>query len=383
MDTQQQTPARSTVTGAWAITVLLTGLIAASVVTAQNLHPTPTVAPDSQTTTASADALASSLGATVTSPLFAVNGNRAAIIDTIVNQWKVELEAGHAGNSAQSSLQELRSTLQALRADQLLAASLARTFDGMKQVFASADAAAMATVAEKSAQKLLGSATADLVYTPVAPCKLVDTRPLLVSPYGVAAYKLPMPSGSPTTPLYDPNVAGTPCVGIPISGVAALHVSATTSFAGSGSHILSLMSPSGTAPVSNVFGAGYSQVTTLVATDINGRFRAQVSTTGVDLLVDIVGYFAPPKATPLQCIQAGITITTAPAGASNFGFSTSACNGYTVVSVACNTSANSTAGLYFLGSALNGNTGSCAYNNTTGISQPVPSAMTCCRVPGL
>src|SRR5262249_35564447 len=62
-----------------------------------------------------------------------------------------------------------------LRADQLLAASLAGTLDGLRNVLAIAVATSSSPMREV-ATKALGDPIDDLVYTPVTPCRIVDTR---------------------------------------------------------------------------------------------------------------------------------------------------------------------------------------------------------------
>ncbi len=112
------------------------------------------------------------------SALMAVDPNRGSIIETIVNQWKTEL-GGTDANAQDGLVSELRSSLSALRADNLLAASNARTLDGLKQIFAASDAAAKAAPSAQhklDGQKTLGALTNNLVYTPITPCNLVDTR---------------------------------------------------------------------------------------------------------------------------------------------------------------------------------------------------------------
>lgn len=68
-----------------------------------------------------------------------------------------------------------------LRADRMFAASLAGTEDGLREVTGfSAPAPLHAPVARL---KALGDTAADVVYTPVTPCRLVETRGAFAAVY--------------------------------------------------------------------------------------------------------------------------------------------------------------------------------------------------------
>src|SRR5689334_16574912 len=91
--------------------------------------------------------------------LLAVDMNRSAIIDGVIANWKSQL----------TSVQEkvLRDTLSTLRADRLMAASLAPSFDGLVAVLKSVEKSS--PVSEKVNAKAAGGP--DLVYVPVTPCR--------------------------------------------------------------------------------------------------------------------------------------------------------------------------------------------------------------------
>lgn len=107
------------------------------------------------------------------SPLLAIDRNRATVIDRIVGQWGSALTRSGAGlDDAQ-----LRVLLDGMRADQLLAASLAGSLEGLRDVIANAVAAEEREVkASLLPAKALGDTGTDVVYVPVTPCRLVDTR---------------------------------------------------------------------------------------------------------------------------------------------------------------------------------------------------------------
>ncbi|TMH32299.1 MAG: hypothetical protein E6H66_14320 [Betaproteobacteria bacterium] len=82
--------------------------------------------------------------------------------------------------------------LEKLRADQLLAASVAGSLSGLRDVLSNAaDIQYNDTSPSRISIKALGDTTQDLVYTPIVPCRILDTR------YGTTApYNAPMVGGS-------------------------------------------------------------------------------------------------------------------------------------------------------------------------------------------
>src|SRR5206468_5038517 len=79
---------------------------------------------------------------------------------------------------------QLREILSGLRADHLLAASLAGTAEGLRDVISGAlvhtDAAVSPVLMHA---KSLGDTGDDLVYTPIVPCRILDTRYGTTPPY--------------------------------------------------------------------------------------------------------------------------------------------------------------------------------------------------------
>ena len=113
--------------------------------------------------------------------LLALDLNRSAVVNKIIAKFETEQTGAR--------LQGLRGKLFELRADQLLAASLAGSVDSVINIVAAAGEAAknrtagsLVRTADAAAaggnerQKTLGNPNADLVCTPLTPCRLVDTR---------------------------------------------------------------------------------------------------------------------------------------------------------------------------------------------------------------
>jgi hypothetical protein len=110
-----------------------------------------------------------------TDTLLTVDRQRPQLIERIVETWGAKI----AQSSSPLSIDELRIRLQGLRADRLLAASLATSPDALRGVIHDGPPAKPALADGKA----LGDATIDSVYTPVTPCRLVETRGVFAAVY--------------------------------------------------------------------------------------------------------------------------------------------------------------------------------------------------------
>jgi hypothetical protein len=109
----------------------------------------------------------------IPSALLTIDQNRATVVERIVGEWGSRLSTSNAGISAA----QLREILTGLRSDHLLAASLAGSIEGLRDVVSGALVRTDVAVSPKLIHtKSLGDTTDDLVYTPVVPCRIVDTR---------------------------------------------------------------------------------------------------------------------------------------------------------------------------------------------------------------
>ncbi len=102
-------------------------------------------------------------------PLLAIDLNRDSIIERIVNTWSSEMSRAEQTG--------FRSALKGLRADQLLIASLAGSLDHvLETIVQNRQSSNMSGHQRNDRPKALGEIDRDLVYTPIAPCNLMDTR---------------------------------------------------------------------------------------------------------------------------------------------------------------------------------------------------------------
>ena len=219
-----------------------------------------------------------------TDPLVGVDRNRIAIIGDIVQSFQRDLDAGNLAEEAD----KLRARLAKLRADKLLAASLATSYGTLKSILDDAEKlAASVASAGASRAKALGDANKDLVYTPMAPCRMIDTRgfgaPIVGGPFAPNERRAYVPNG---------------LCGLPLTGVSNLMITFTTQnlTPGSGGY-LGIVGPG--APVSttvDIFNIGqvWSASNVTVSTGPGGQFDVFVNTATANLVVDVLGYFAAP-----------------------------------------------------------------------------------------
>ena len=105
-------------------------------------------------------------------PLVAVERQRASIVSRAAAQWGPAFE--QMTGARRLTHEQLAVVLWALRADRLLAVELAGDANAIESVLGEGHRSAAPN--RNVAQKALGETAADSVYTPVNPCRIVDTR---------------------------------------------------------------------------------------------------------------------------------------------------------------------------------------------------------------
>jgi hypothetical protein len=235
-----------------------------------------------------------------TSPLFVVEQQRSALVSRLARQWSDAFAV--LPRERRLDHEQLSNALFALRADRLFAVTLAGDADAVEAVLAEAKREA---AKPRAATKALGDATADLAYTPISPCRILDTRATAAGPLAANVAR--------TFDGYSTNFAsqggtGSGC-GIP-AGVAAL---AMNVYAVNPTNLgfIKVWPANGTEP--DVSTVNYQPGITAIATGTlvpvdqanSNRFTAKSPAT-VDFIADVVGYFKlPGDATGLDIKVAG------------------------------------------------------------------------------
>lgn len=230
----------------------------------------------------------------------------------------------------------------------------------------------------------LGDLSADLVYTPIQPCRIVDTRLTAAGP--IAANTTRDFRATATADFSSQGGSVTDC------GTLSINASAVAVN-------LTAVLPDG-AGYATVFPFGATQplaasvnytAGSIVNNGIISKIPNPLSTSdftiysfaGADYVVDVVGYFAAPTATALECTT--VSANTQVAAGANFTLNLPACGtGFTLTGASCKSNGFrevewATNGL-IVGSA--GAEGQCKGSNVSANQSVIQVIGQCCRVPG-
>ncbi len=243
-------------------------------------------------------------------PLLVVEQQRASMVARLAQQWSPAFEA--LPDARRRSHEELANTLWTLRADRLFAVSLAAELDAVERVLT--ESASDALPARDVQVKALGDPAADLTYTPLNPCRILDTR--AAGGGGPLAANVTRTFNGFAANFSTQGGTASNCA-IP-NGVAAL---AMNVYAVNPTNLgfIKVWPANATEPaVSTVnYQVGITAIATgaLVPVDAatNNRFSAKSPST-VDFIADVVGYFRAPGGT-----IGDITSVTAGAGLAGGG----------------------------------------------------------------
>ena len=225
--------------------------------------------------------------------------------------------------------------------------------------------------------QLLGSLSNDLVYTPVAPCRILDTRNTAAGAIAANATRDFVAFG--VASFTSQGGSATNCGLNPLSATAvAINLTAVS-------------------PTASGFATAYVYGTTRpLAASINYAAGAIVNNALIvqtpnppaffdftlytfassHYVADIVGYFAPPVATALQCVETTeTTVITIPAGGSASSRAPECATGYTQTATNCESSSA-------LVSLATIRSGFCLARNNSASVANLFATRTCCRVPG-
>lgn len=233
--------------------------------------------------------------------------------------------------------------------------------------------------AKIQARKYLGDLDDDLAFTPVAPCRLADTRNAggALAPRTARAF-------SATSSALIAAAGGNPAgCGVP-AGPTALALTITVVVPSQVGNLVAYAEAT-PVPLSSAlnFLAGQiiANTTVVPSTSATGlNFDIFNNSDGsTHTVIDVVGYFYAPQAP--DCVAA--TQTSAPAGAATFTVTAVCGAGYRISMGGCSTSA-SVAGTDWQTASFNGSNDGwvCAGTNNTGGSAIITSQAYCCRKPG-
>ena len=222
-----------------------------------------------------------------------------------------------------------------------------------------------------------GDLNQDLVFTPIAPCRILDTR-------STAAGAI---AGNSTRSFVAVNASNFTSQGGSATNCGTLGLAATAVAIN-----LTAVTPSG-AGYATAFPFGTAQP---VAASVNYASGAIVNNALIvqipnplssfdftlytfaqsHYVADIVGYFAPPLATALQCVDtANTSVTGIVAGGTANAVAPACATGYTQTATNCESSSWLVPFVFF-------HAGTCSARNNDTSPQDIRASRTCCRVPG-
>jgi hypothetical protein len=309
----------------------------------------------------------------VPSALLSIDQNRPVVIERIVEVFRPAFGPGQEAT--------VREALAGMRADRLLAASLAPSLDGLLAVMKSAESASTIVLA-KPVGKALGDTAVDVVYTPVTPCRIVDTRSgaggtLLAN--DTRNWLAANPGGN----FVAQGGSATNC-GIPVKPAAVL-VNLTVANTQIGPAFLTAWPFNQAKPLAaslNWVSAGAQIANAIILPLCTGGGCTSdwslFASSGTDLIVDVMGYFAAPVATAVDCVSFA-SAATAIAVSSDTLVPLPACAaGYTRTGSQCTGAANIPSG-YLVETSGAG----CLYRNLSSVATfNATATATCCRIPG-
>ena len=229
----------------------------------------------------------------------------------------------------------------------------------------------------------LGSATTDLVYIPVVPCRIVDTRVggAAVPAATVKTYAATTGGGANVGHASGCTVSGQIAGTSDVAAIAANVTVDESGLSGFGAGSYLQIYPQGGSTTTSFMNFGPNQIIAnagvISVNQANSQFSV-VSNTSTQIIVDVYGVFIAPQPTALECTAPTASATIA--AASNASTLSATCPvGYSHTGGSCVTDS------YNVRAVSNNNTGGntgCSFVNIDSVSHNITATATCCRVPG-
>jgi hypothetical protein len=237
--------------------------------------------------------------------------------------------------------------------------------------------AAMGPPAE--APNLLGELTKDLVYTPITPCRIVDTRATASGPIAANATRSFIATAAAN--YASQGGSSSDCGTAGLNAAVVMVVATAVTPTAPGSAIVYPFGASKPAAASMQFATGSIAVNTLAVQVPNPptSFGFTVYTSAQsDFVFDIIGYFAPPLATALDITTVSGTPTNVAAGAYS-SLPTLYCPAtYTPMGLAISAAEN----ILVADTYTAGNAAQIFVRSLSANAQNVTAKLSCGRVPG-
>jgi len=325
---------------------------------------------------ATAFACAALFGTAVASAAAPGEASRAELTRAVIQKWSSHVDKAFPIGADAWSV-EMAPAFAEASMEELQAAANAKTFDDMNTLLLGG------TVGDGT--DALGDAATDLVYVPVTPCRILDTR---LAGGQIAANTVRSFDVTAVSDYTFQGGAASNC-GVGAAGsFAAAEINFTVVAPGAAGYITAF--PFGVAqPLAATvnYTAGAIVGNDVVVKLDQGASANELSIytfAATHLVGDIVGYFAAPQATGLQCTETFVSGTVAANGV--FDTQIPSCPaGYTITGAGCRTP-----GFNDVTWAINGlyrnapgvMLGFCSGTNNTAGVVPYEGTAQCCRTPG-
>lgn len=299
-------------------------------------------------------------------------GARGELVYQIVKKWGPYVQETYRTDMRTWS-KEMSQSFAKAPMSSLQAAADAGNFDAMNSALSGEVLASKADIQPNA----LGDAATDLVFVPVTPCRLFDTR-LAGGP--IPAFTVRSFDVTAVTDYTFQGGHASNCNGVGAAGsFGAAVINFTVVFPAGPGHLITwpFSRPQPDTATLNFAGGDVRGNLSTVALD-QGASANELSvytTAQTHLVGDIVGYFINPAATPLSCLDTADTVTSVAAGATANSVAPACMAGYTQTATNCESSTWQMPFVFFSG-------GTCSAQNNSAGNATLRSSRTCCRVPG-
>jgi hypothetical protein len=224
--------------------------------------------------------------------------------------------------------------------------------------------------------KSLGALTNDTVFTPVTPCRIIDTRSTAAGAIAANSTRSFVAINSSNYTSQGGSATNCGTLGLSATAVAVNVTAVTPTNAGYATAF-----PFGTtqpvaASVNYTAGAIVNNALIVQIPNPLSSFDFSLYTFAQShYVVDIVGYFAPPVATALQCVETANENLDIVAGGTGNAVAPACATGYTQTATNCETTSWLMPIVFF-------QSGTCSARNGDTATGTLRASRTCCRVPG-
>lgn len=304
-------------------------------------------------------------------------GPRGQAVFEIVKKWGGHVEEAYHTNAG-TWAKAMGPVFNKSSTETLERAANARTFDAMNDVLLTNGKPTMAKAAAGTVGPMsLGDTASDLVFVPVTPCRIFDTR---LAGGAIAANTVRSFDVTAVADYTFQGGATGDCNGVGSAGsFAAAAINFTVVTPGAAGYITAFPYL-GTQPLAATvnYTAGDIRGNTAIVKLDQGASANELSVytyAQTHLVADIIGYFITPAATALDCVDTtNVVVSVAAGGTTNVA--ASACPaGYMPTATNCEAGSWDMPFVYSHG-------GICSAKNNGGSAAEARASRTCCRVPG-